>query len=153
MKVDEVLKAKGREVETIRPDQSMVMALHRLATLGIGALVVSKDGQRADGLIGERDIVRSLNKHGAQVMNLTVADVMMKSVPVCSAADSLKHVMQQMTRTRNRHLPVVDGGRLAGLVSIGDIVKHLVEEVELESRVLRDYVGGRLSSSDSRQDG
>jgi CBS domain-containing protein len=150
VKVDIVLKAKGPTVETIRSDQSIVMALHKLCALGIGALVVSEDGQRVDGLVTERDFVRGLNKHGARVMDLAVSDVMSKSTPVCSIDDTLKHVMEQMTRTRNRHVPVVQDGKLCGLVSIGDVVKHLVEEVELESRVMRDYVGGRLSRSEGR---
>ncbi len=146
MKVDTVLRGKGRNVETIRSDASILMALHKLSSLGIGALVVSDDGERVDGIVGERDIVRGLNKHGSMLMEMSVGDVMSKVFPVCSPDDTLRHVMEQMTRTRNRHIPVVDGGKLRGLVSIGDVVKHLVDEVELESRVLRDYVGGRLSS-------
>ena len=150
MKVDIVLKTKGRSVETIRGDQSIVMALHKLSSLGIGALVVSDEGQRVEGMVAERDIVRGLSKHGARVMDLAVSDVMSKSFPVCSVDDTLRQVMEQMTRTRNRHVPVVDEGGLRGLISIGDVVKHLVDEVELESRVLRDYVGGRLSRSEGQ---
>ncbi|MDP8953483.1 MAG: CBS domain-containing protein [Actinomycetota bacterium] len=151
MKVDTVLKTKGRTVETIRSDQSIVMALHKLSSLGIGALVVSDDGQRVEGLVAERDIVRGLNKHGARLMDLSVSNVMSKAFPVCSPDDTLKHVMEEMTRTRNRHVPVVvEGGKLCGLVSIGDVVKHLVEEVELESRVMRDYVGGRWPAAEHR---
>lgn len=150
MKVDTVLKAKGRKVETIRSDQTILMALHMLTSLGIGALVVSNDGERVAGLIGERDIVRGLNKHGAQLLGMTVSDVMFKGFPICSVDDTLRRVMEQMTSTRNRHVPVVREGKLCGLVSIGDIVKHLVDEVELESRVLRDYVGGRLSTSETQ---
>ena len=149
MKVDTVLKAKGRKVETIRPEQSILMALHKLTSFGIGALVVSSDGERVDGLLGERDVVRGLNKHGARLLEMSVDDVMLKRFPLCSADDTLRHVMEQMTTTRNRHIPVVENGRVCGLVSIGDIVKHLVDEVELESRVLRDYVGGRLSKPES----
>ena len=148
MKVDTVLKAKGRAVETVRPDQTIVMALHKLTSHGIGALVVSNDGERVAGLIGERDIVRGLNKHGVQLLDMKVSDIMFKGFPVCAVDDTLRHVMEQMTATRNRHVPVVKDGKLCGLVSIGDIVKHLVDEVELESRVLRDYVGGRLSKSE-----
>ncbi len=142
MKVDVVLKAKGREVETVQPDAGIMMVLHKLTTMGIGAVVVSSDGQRVDGLIAERNIVRELNKHGARLLELSAAEVMSKSVPVCAPEDSLRHAMQKMTTTRQRHLPVVDGGKLCGLVSIGDIVKNLVEEVELEDQVLRDaYLG------------
>lgn len=151
MKVDTVLKTKGRKVETVRPDQSVVMALHKFTSLGIGALVVSDDGERVAGLIGERDIVRGLNKHGTRLLDMPVSNVMSKGFPVCSVDDTLRHVMEQMTSTRNRHVPVVEDGKLCGLVSIGDIVKHLVDEVELESRVLRDYVGGRLSTAETRR--
>ncbi|HEV2069518.1 MAG TPA: CBS domain-containing protein [Acidimicrobiales bacterium] len=150
MKVDIVLKTKGRSVETIRCDQSILMAIHKLSSLGIGALIVSDDGHRVQGMIAERDIVRGLSKHGAKLLDLAVSDVMSKSFPVCSVDDTLKQVMEQMTRTRNRHVPVIEEGQLRGLVSIGDVVKHLVDEVELESRVLRDYVGGRLSRSEGR---
>lgn len=147
MKVESILKGKGRSVETVRPDVSIVMALHKLITMGIGALVVSDDGTRVGGVLNERDIVRGLNKHGSRLMDMQVGDVMSKGVPVCSPDDSLKRVMEEMTRTRNRHVPVVDDGKLCGLVSIGDVVKNLVEEVELEVGVLRDaYIGGRRSA-------
>jgi CBS domain-containing protein len=85
MRVDSVLKAKGRDVETIRPDQGMAMVLHKLTSMGFGALVVSTDGERVDGLIAERDITRALHKHGVRVMDTDVSEVMSKAVPVCSA--------------------------------------------------------------------
>lgn len=148
MKVESILSGKGRTVETVTPGASIVMALHKLTTMGIGALVVSEDGTRVHGVLNERDIVRGLNKHGSRLMEMTVGEVMSKGVPVCAADDTLKRVMEEMTRTRNRHVPVVDNGRLCGLVSIGDVVKNLVEEVELEVGVLRDaYISGRRSTS------
>jgi CBS domain-containing protein len=120
------------------------MVLHRLTTLRIGALVVSVDGSRVDGIVNERDVVRGLNKHGARFLEMQASEVMSKGVPVCSPEDTLRRVMEEMTRTRNRHLPVVDEGRLCGLVSIGDVVKNLVEEVDLEVGILRDaYIAGR----------
>ncbi|MGH8887970.1 MAG: CBS domain-containing protein [Egibacteraceae bacterium] len=139
MKVEVILKAKGHAVETTGPEATVGMAVRRFTTMGIGALVVSADGHRVDGVISERDVVRGLNKHGAALLGMRVADVMSQSVPVCSPDDSIKQVMAQMTRTRNRHLPVVDGGTLCGLVSIGDVVKHRLEEMELETNVLRDH--------------
>jgi CBS domain-containing protein len=97
-----------------------------------------------DGIVNERDVVRGLNKHGARLLEMQASEVMSKGVPVCSPEDTLRRVMEEMTRTRNRHLPVVDEGRLCGLVSIGDVVKNLVEEVDLEVGVLRDaYIAGR----------
>lgn len=138
MSVEAILKVKGRSVETIAPDSSIVLATHKLATMGIGALVVSTDGQRLAGILAERDIVRGLNKHGSKLLDLTVGDVMSRGVPVCAPDDKLTHVMAEMTRTRNRHLPVVQDGRLCGLISIGDVVKQRLEELELEGDVLRD---------------
>ena len=144
MKVEGILKAKGREVETIPPDATVPLVLHKLATLGIGALVVSGDGQEVLGTVSERDIVRGLNRHGERVLELTVADVMSRGGPVCTPADSLQHVMAEMTRTRHRHLPVLEGGRLCGLVSIGDVVKYRLDEMELEVNVLRNkYIAAR----------
>ncbi|MGH8903836.1 MAG: CBS domain-containing protein [Egibacteraceae bacterium] len=139
MKVAGILEAKGHAVETTRPEATVGIAIRRLTTMGIGALVVSADGERVDGMISERDIVRGLNTHGQALLGMRVTDVMSHWVPVCSPNDSIKHVMAQMTQTRNRHLPVVDGGKLCGLVSIGDIVKHRLEEMELETNVLRDH--------------
>jgi CBS domain-containing protein len=139
MKVEDILKAKGRAVQTTWPDATVSTAIRRLMTMGIGALVVSREGERVDGVISERDIVRGLNKHGAKLLDMRVGDVMSQQVPICSSHDSIKHVMEQMTRTRHRHLPVVDDGKLCGLVSIGDVVKHRLEEMELETNVLREH--------------
>ncbi|MGH9156923.1 MAG: CBS domain-containing protein [Acidimicrobiales bacterium] len=143
MKVESILKAKGHGAETIEPGAGVALAVHKLASRGIGALVVSHDGQRVEGLIGERDIVQGLNRHGARLLELTVGDVMSRSVPVCSSADAIRDVMATMTRSRNRHLPVVDRGRLSGVVSVGDVVKNRLDEIELEASVLRGtYLAG-----------
>ncbi len=144
MKVESILKGKGRNVETVQPGASMVMVVHKLATMGIGALVVSSDGRHVDGIVNERDVVRGLNRHGVMLMDMQAKDVMSKGMPLCSPDDTLRRVMEEMTRTRNRHVPVLEDGRLCGLISIGDVVKNLVEEVELEVGVLRDaYISGR----------
>ncbi|MDQ3897707.1 MAG: CBS domain-containing protein [Actinomycetota bacterium] len=139
MKVDGILKAKGRAVETITPEATVQLALHKLATLGIGALVVTGDGQEVLGTVSERDVVRGLNRHGARLLELTVADVMSRGGPVCTPDESLHDLMADMTRSRHRHIPVVEGGQLCGVVSIGDVVKHRLEEMELEVNVLRDH--------------
>ena len=138
MKVYEILKAKGDHVETARPDESMSMALHKLTTMRIGALVVSRDGARVDGVLSERDVVRGLTKHGPRLIDLTVERVMSKSVPTCSPDDPVIRVMAEMTHSRHRHVPVVGDGRLQGIVSIGDLVKSRLDELELEAAVLRD---------------
>jgi CBS domain-containing protein len=138
MRVEEILRAKGRDVETIRPDAKVLMAVHRMRMQNVGCLVVSRDG-KVEGLLSERDIVRGLTRHGADLLEMSVVALMSRPVPVCSPEDSLVTVMGQMTRTRNRHVPVVDAsGTLCGLVSIGDVVKHRLEEMELETNVLRD---------------
>lgn len=139
MKVQDVLRAKGQEVETIRPDAKVLIAVHRMRMQNVGALVVSRDGERVEGVLSERDVVRGLTRHGADLLDMSVVAIMSRTVPVCSPDDSLVLVMDQMTRTRNRHVPVVDAaGRLCGVVSIGDVVKNRLEEMELETNVLRD---------------
>lgn len=138
MNVEGILEAKGRAVETIPPDTNVAFAAQKLSSMGIGALVVSSDGVRFDGVVSERDLVRGLTRHGARLLDLRVADVMWKGGPTCAPADTIKKVMHDMTRTRNRHVVVLQDDRLCGIVSIGDIVKHRLEELELEANVLRD---------------
>ncbi|HVL05786.1 MAG TPA: CBS domain-containing protein [Acidimicrobiales bacterium] len=139
MKVQDVLMVKGQVVETIRPDAKVLIAVHRMRMQNVGALVVSRDGERVEGVLSERDVVRGLTRHGAGLLDMGVVAVMSRAVPVCSPADSLVAVMAQMTRSRHRHVPVVDGdGRLCGIVSIGDVVKHRLADMELETSVLRD---------------
>ena len=137
MRVEGILRSKGGEVETIQPDAKVLMAVHRLRMQNIGALVVTRDGVRVEGMLTERDVVRGLTRHGADLLDMSVVAVMSRP-PVCSPDASLASVMAQMTRTRNRHLPVVVDGELRGIVSIGDVVKHRLEEMELETSVLRD---------------
>ena len=145
MRVEGILKAKGRNVETTTPDADVRFVIHKLSSLGVGALVVSPEGRTVAGTISERDIVRGLNKHGAGLLDLRAADVMSRNVPTCSSNDLLQDVMAQMTDTRHRHVPVLDEtGALCGIVSIGDVVKHRLEEMELETNVMRDvYIARR----------
>ena len=138
MKVEGILKAKGYDVQTVGPETGVVLAVDRLSSMQIGALVVSGDGTTVEGVISERDVVRALAHHGQRVLDMKVADVMARRVPVCSPDDAIVDVMAQMTRTRNRHVPVVQEGRLYGLVSIGDLLKNRLEELELQTNVLRD---------------
>ena len=138
MKVDGILKAKGHDVETVGPDTAVVLAVDRLSSMQIGALVVSVDGRKVEGVVSERDVVRGLAKHGGRMLDLKVSDVMERHVPVCSPDDPIGDVMAQMTRTRNRHIPVVHNSQLYGLVSIGDLLKNRLEELELQTNVLRD---------------
>jgi CBS domain-containing protein len=138
MKVHDIIKAKGDHVETVRGDTALPIALHKLATMGIGALVVSPDGSRVEGVLSEREVVRGLARHGARLLDMPVSDVMAKGTPTCSPDDNITAVMAEMTRSRNRHLPVLEEGHLAGIVSLGDVVKKRLDDLELEAAVLRD---------------
>jgi CBS domain-containing protein len=138
MTVAAILKTKGTHVETVRPDTTLRVAAWNLKVKGIGVLVVSRDDTSPLGIVSERDIVRALADHGPDVVRLRVADVMTTAVKTCSPDDSITAVMARMTRDRIRHLPVVEGGHLVGIVSIGDVVKHRLHELELEANILRD---------------
>ena len=138
MRVEDLLRAKDRDVETIRPEAKVLIAVHRMRMQNVGALVVSRGG-KVEGVLSERDIVRGLTRHGPDMLEMSVVAVMSRPVPVCSPDDTLSTVMAQMTRTRNRHVPVVDAdGLLCGILSVGDVVKHRLEQMELETNVLRD---------------
>jgi CBS domain-containing protein len=139
MHVSSILKAKGREVATLGPADSIAAASDLLARLRIGAVVVVSDG-RVEGIVSERDIVRALARYGERTGSQRLADVMTREVVTCALDDTVEHLMTVMTRRRIRHIPVVEEGRLAGIVSIGDVVKSRLEEAELETRSLRDYV-------------
>ena len=140
MKVREILDAKGQSVVTIRSDATLSTAVHRLALERIGALVVSDDGVRVAGILSERDVVEGLARDGADLLatGRRVADLMTRNVVTCGPDDTSRHLMAEMTRRRVRHLPVVVGDRLVGIVSIGDVVKSRLGEVELEATVLRE---------------
>jgi CBS domain-containing protein len=125
-------------VETIAPEASAERAAQRMRSSHLGALVVSVDGKHVRGLITERDIVYCLGRNGRAFFEMRVADVMRTAVPICSPRDSVQHVMAEMTQSRVRHVPVLDGDELCGIVSIGDVVKNRLDESELEVHYLRD---------------
>ena len=138
MQVASILKRKGTAVTIVRPDVTIAVAAREMAKKEIGALVVSEDGVTVLGLLGERDVVRGLALYGARVGDLRVSDLMTRSVVTCDPAQSITAVMAAMTHHRTRHLPVVENRRLCGLVSIGDAVKHRLEELETEANILRE---------------
>jgi len=143
MKVSSVLTRKGAAVVTAGPDIAVRTAAHRLKLDNIGALVVV-DGGRMVGLVGERDIVRALADHGEAALQLPVSVLMTRAPVTCRPDDKLAHVMALMTRHRTRHVPVLENGALCGVISIGDVVKNRLEELELENSVLREaYFAGR----------
>jgi len=138
MRVESILQVKGWAVETIAPDAFMDQAVHRLMGAGIGALVVTADGSTVDGVLSERDVVRAVSRQGGRVLDARVADCMTRGGPTCTPETLIQDAMVEMTRQRQRHLPVLRDGRLVGLISLGDVVKHRLDELELEASVLRD---------------
>jgi CBS domain-containing protein len=142
MRIYEVLSGKSsQDVVTIKPDATVRELIALLAKHNIGALVVSADGSTVDGIVSERDVVRRLHELEA-VVDLPVSEIMTADVQTCSADDSVNDLMQVMTTRRFRHLPVVSEGRLTGIVSIGDVVKHRMSELEFERDQLDSYVHG-----------
>jgi len=144
MQVGSILDLKGRTVATVTRTSSLLDAAAVLRDRGVGALVVSPDGARIEGIVSERDIVRAVASHGASVLGHEVASAMSTEVATCRADDSVDHLMALMTDRRIRHVPVVDeAGALSGIVSIGDVVKVRVGELESENRTLFDYIHAR----------
>jgi CBS domain-containing protein len=138
MNVEGILRAKGDEVVTIRPDETIATLVTRLRLRRIGALVVSEDGRSIAGMISERDVVRGLAEHGASVLALPVSRLMTPEVISCRPEDTVKDLMEVMTARRIRHLPVLRNGSLGGIVSIGDVVKGRLAELQTEANVLRE---------------
>lgn len=138
MHVSDVLKEKGVRVMTVRPNETVRVLVERLKAEHVGAFVVSEDGRRMSGIVSERDVVHCLAEHGRHAPDVKVSDIMSKRVITCAPADSLTVIARTMTENRIRHLPVVEGDRLAGMISIGDVVKLRLAEMEMEANVLRD---------------
>jgi len=138
MKVADILKQKGTEVMSVRPTESIETLSHRLRMARIGAMVVVGEAGGLDGIISERDVVHGIAEHGAACLAKTVGDLMTKRVVTCTAEDSIARIARLMTENRIRHLPVMEGRKVVGVVSVGDVVKHRLEEMSLEASVLRD---------------
>ena len=144
MNVHAILSMKGGEVATIGPDATIEVATAALRDRKVGALVVSTDGSQISGIISERDIVRALAERGPATLEGSVASVMSSDVVTCRAADTVHDLMGMMTAQRIRHLPGVDDdGSLAGIVSIGDVVKFRLDELQAENDELYGYIQGR----------
>ncbi len=144
MNVQSILGAKGTDVATISPEASLHEAVRLLGTRRIGALVVSDDGRGIDGILSERDIVRASATGGAGALDAMVGSIMSSEVVTCACNDGVDQLMSLMTDRRIRHLPVADDqGHLAGIVSIGDVVKARLTQLEHENAALADYISGR----------
>jgi len=139
MRVSDILRSKGSDVVTLRPSSTVAEAVSRLAELSFGALVVSTDGSTVQGILSERDIVRSLDDD-SDTLGSPVSELMTSDVVTCSASDNIADLMALMTARRIRHLPVVSDGVMVGLVSIGDVVKGRLAELEDERKHLEDYI-------------
>lgn len=140
MLVSDILRSKGTTVKMVRSYDSVMSCAQRLKTERVGALVVSDDGRSLDGIISERDIAYGLATHGGDLHQVTVRDLMTKAVTTCAPRDSILNAMGVMTRRRVRHLPVLDGTKIVGILSIGDVLKHRLEEMQMEANVLHDVV-------------
>lgn len=144
MTVARILRQKGSTaVETIGPAATVSEAAGILSSRRIGALIVTDDGRKVAGILSERDVVRWLGREGASCLNRPVADVMTAKVVTCAPADQVADIMERMTSGRFRHLPVMEDGRLAGVISIGDVVKYRMSELEHETEALADMIKGR----------
>lgn len=143
MRVSTILQAKGADVATIRPEATVAELVGQLSRLGIGALVVSSDGHRIDGIVSERDVVRAMATYRGDLGDQQVERLMSTEVHTCSPDEDVDRLMGTMTEHRIRHVPVVDGGTLVGIVSIGDVVKSRIDELERHRRELEEYITAR----------
>ncbi len=140
MTVNDILSRKGIDVLTIEPTATLAAAVKIMSERRIGALVVTGAGSRIVGIVSERDVVRMLGEKGADVLALPISEAMTRKVVTCATGDTIAEIMERMTAGKFRHVPVVEQGRLGGIVSIGDVVKARLGELEQEHEALRDYI-------------
>ena len=140
MNVAALLKTKGGTVSTARPNTPLLQIMQQLSERKIGAIVIVGDNGNVDGIISERDIVRVVAEHGACALDKPVADVMTRDLVSCDLSVTVDELMATMTHGRFRHLPVIEDGALIGIVSIGDVVKNHIAEVEMEVSAMRGYL-------------
>ena len=139
MTVRSILDSKGHQIMSVEPDAKLAAAVKLLAERKIGAVLVMAQG-KMEGILSERDIVRVLGERGATVLDEPVSNVMTKKVVSCKQSDTVSGLMEMMTLGKFRHLPVLEDGKVVGLISIGDVVKRRVQEYETEQEALRDYI-------------
>lgn len=142
MRIADILRSKGNSVATVSPTATLADAIHALATHNVGALPVVDDGGQLVGIVSERDVVRQLHLHGPDVLHVTIAEFMTSGVTTCGPTDKVADLALVMTTGRFRHLPVVVNGELAGIVSIGDLVKARIDLLESEREQLQHYIAG-----------
>jgi len=140
MTVAQILNAKGRAVVTAAPGDTVLAVARVLSEKKIGAVVVVDAQGRIGGIVSERDIVRAVAAGGAEALNKSVKEFMTSTVKTCAPRDTEAELMSLMTEHRVRHLPVVEGGKLGGMISIGDVVKHRIEAIEREAEEMKSYI-------------
>jgi CBS domain-containing protein len=140
MTVKAIMSRKGSNVVTIEPSATLESAVATLAEHRIGAVIITGAERQVAGILSERDIVRALAQRGAAALQETVGQIMTRKVVTCTESDTVGNIMELMTGGKFRHLPVVERSRLVGIISIGDVVKYRLEEMEQESKALRDYI-------------
>ena len=140
MIVKAILAAKSGDVVSIEPTADLSAAAKLLVSRRIGAVVILGPGGRLAGILSERDIMRAVSEHGESALSLPIAQFMTRNVETCGEEDSCASLMERMTEGKFRHLPVVTQGKLVGIVSIGDVVKQRVDEIERESEAMREYI-------------
>jgi CBS domain-containing protein len=140
MHVAAILDIKGRDVVTLQPDQTLAEAARTLAKRGIGTVVVTAGDDIILGILSERDIVRAVATLGAGALEAPISAHMTRTVKTIVKADPLRSIMERMTAGRFRHMPVVENGRLCGIISIGDVVKFRLGELEAEASAMREYI-------------
>jgi CBS domain-containing protein len=143
VRISSLLEHKGASVVTIAKETTVAEAVQALERHGIGALVVSDDGSHIDGILSERDVVRALGRHGGDLLDHPVHTIMTANVVTCAPDNDVESLMSAMTDNRVRHVPVVVDGKLAGLVSIGDVVKSRIGELEKDRKELVEYINAR----------
>ncbi len=141
MKISDILRYKGAEVVTIAPSDSVASLVAALAEHNLGALI-AVEGDRVVGIVSERDVVRRIAEQGAAVLEIPVAEIMTSSVLSCASTDSVDSIAETMTQRRIRHMPVIDGDALAGIVSIGDVVSSRIRQLEQDRGQLEQYISG-----------
>lgn len=140
MNVKAILAAKGGDIFSIEPTADLAAAAKLLSTHRIGAIVIRGAGGRLAGILSERDIVRAVSEQGVDALSVSVGQVMTRNVTTCGENDSIADLMERMTSGKFRHMPVLRDGELIGVISIGDVVKQRVEEIEHDADALRDYI-------------